>query len=64
MYYARHNNTKYYYIASYFLGKPTNNRARQKIQLNLMKFIKVQNRSGIKLMNRDSLRPSKWVSFV
>ena len=59
-----HNNTKYYLIASYLLGKPTNNRARQKIQQTLMKCIKVQNRSGTKLMNRDSLRPSKWVSFV
>ena len=42
MYNAAHNNTKYYLIASYLLGKPTNNRISQKIQLNLIKFIKVQ----------------------
>ena len=33
----------YYLIASYLLGKPTNNRIRQKIQQNLLKCIKVQN---------------------
>ena len=43
MYYVAHNNTKYYLIASYFLGKSTNNRTRQKIQQNLMKCIKEQN---------------------
>ena len=50
MYYAAHNNTKYYLIASYLPGKPTNNRTRQKIQ-NLMKCIKVQNQSGTKLIS-------------
>ena len=43
-------NTKYYLIASYLLGKPTNSKTRQKIQQNLMKCIKVQNQSGAKLM--------------
>ena len=43
MYYAVHNNTKYYLIASYLLRKPTNNGTRQKIQQYLMKCIKVQN---------------------
>ena len=46
IYYAAHNNTKYYLIAPYLLGKPTNSRTRQKIQQNLMKCIKVQNQSG------------------
>ena len=41
--YVAHNNTKYYLIASYLLGKPTINRTRQKINQNLMKCIKVQN---------------------
>ena len=50
MYYGAHNNSKYYLIASYLLGKPTNNRARYKIQQNLMKCIKVQNQSGTKLI--------------
>ena len=31
IYYTAHNNTKYYLITSYLLGKPTNNRTRQKI---------------------------------
>ena len=51
MYYAAHNNTNYYLIASYLLGKPTNNRIRYKIQQSLMKYIKVQNQSGTKLIN-------------
>ena len=46
IYYAGHNNTKYYLVVSYLHGKPTNNRIRQKIQQNLMKCIKEQNRSG------------------
>ena len=46
IYYVAHNNTKYCLITSYLLGKPTNNRTRQKIQQNLMKCIKVQNQSG------------------
>ena len=50
MYYAAHNNTKYYLIASYLLGKPTNSRTRQKIQQNLMRFKKVQNQSRTKLI--------------
>ena len=50
MYYAAHNNAKYYLIASYLLEKPTNSRTRQKIQQNLMKCIKVQNQSGTKLI--------------
>ena len=50
IYYATHNKTKYYLIASYLLRKPTNSRTRQKIQRNLMRFIKEQNRSGIKLI--------------
>ena len=54
----------YYLIANYLLRKPTNNRTRQKIQLNLLKCIKVQNGSGTKLINWGSLRPSKWVYFV
>ena len=45
MYFAQHNNTKYDLITSYLLGKQTNNRTHQKIQQNLMKCIKVQNRS-------------------
>ena len=45
-----HNNTKYYLIASYLLGKPANSRTHQKIQQNLMKCIKVQNQSGTKLI--------------
>ena len=31
IYYVEYNNTKYYLIASYLLGKPTNNRTSQKI---------------------------------
>ena len=54
IYYVAHNNTKYYLITSYLLGKPTNNRTRQKIQQNLMKWIKVQNQSETKLINWDS----------
>ena len=50
MYYVAHNNTKYYLIASYLPGKPTNNRTHQKIQQNLMNCIKVQNQSGTKLI--------------
>ena len=34
IYYAAHNNTKYYLVASYLLVKPTNNTTRQKIQQN------------------------------
>ena len=30
IYYAAHNSTKYYLIASYLLGKPTNSRTRRK----------------------------------
>ena len=30
IYYVEYNNTKYYLIASYLLGKPTNNRTHQK----------------------------------
>ena len=41
----------YYLIASYLLRKPTNNTTHQKIQLNLLKCIEVQNRSGAKLIN-------------
>ena len=48
IYYVAHNNIKYYLIASYLLGKPTNNRTNQKIKQNLMKCINVQNRSGPK----------------
>ena len=33
------NNTKYFLIASYLLGKPKNNKTRQKTQQNLMKCI-------------------------
>ena len=44
-------NWKYYLIASYLLGNPTNNRTSQKIQQNLLKCIKVQNQSGTKLIN-------------
>ena len=40
IYYAAHNIIKYYLIASYIFGKSINNRARQKIQQNLMKNIK------------------------
>ena len=43
IYFAAHNNTKYYLIASYLLGKPTNSRTRQKIHQSMMKCIKVQN---------------------
>ena len=50
MYYARHNNTKYYLIASYLLRKRANIRTCQKIQQNLTKCIKVQNQSGTKLI--------------
>ena len=64
MYYAAQNNTKYYFIASYLLGKPTNNRSRQKILQNMMKCIKEQNQSGVKLINWTSSRPSKWIYFV
>ena len=64
IYYAAHNNTKYYLIASYLLGKPTNSRTRQKIQQNLMKCIKVQNQSGTKLIKWDSSRSIKWIYFV
>ena len=46
-----HNNAKYYLIASYLLGKQTNNRIHLKIQQNLMKCIKEQNQSGTKLIN-------------
>ena len=59
MYYAAHNNIKYYLIALYLLGKPTNNRISQKIQQSLMKCIKVQNQSGTKLIKWDSSRPIK-----
>ena len=52
------NNTKYYLIASYLLGKPTNNRARKKIQQSLMKCIKDQNWLGTKLINWDSSWPN------
>ena len=41
----------YYLIASCLLGKSKSNRTRQKIQLNLLKCKKVQNRSGTKLIN-------------
>ena len=41
----------YYLIASYLLRKPTNKRTRQKIQHNLMKYIKEQNGKGTKLIN-------------
>ena len=64
MYYATLNNTKYYLIASYLLGKPTNSRTRQKIQLNLMKCIKVQNQLGTKPIKWDSSRSIKWIYFV
>ena len=64
MYYAAHNNTKYYLIASYLLGKPTNNIISQKIQQILMKGIKVQNQSGTKLIKWDSSRSIKWIYFV
>ena len=64
IYYVEYNNTKYYLIASYLLGKPTNNRTSQKILKNLMKCIKVQNQSGTKLIKWDSSRPSKWIYFV
>ena len=41
IYYVAHNDTKYYLIASYLLGKPTNSRTRQKIfKKTLMKCIK------------------------
>ena len=50
IYYAAHNNTKYYLIASYLFEKPTNNRTREKIQQNLMKCIKEQNKSETKLL--------------
>ena len=49
--YTAHNNFKYYLIASYLLAKLTNNRNCQKIEQNLVKCIKVQNRSGTKLIN-------------
>ena len=61
MYYAAHNNTKYYLIASYFLGKSTNSRTRQKIQQSLMKYKKIQNQSGTKQLNetlQDQLNES------
>ena len=35
-------NLIYYLMTSYLLRKPTNNRTRQNMQQNLMKFIKVQ----------------------
>ena len=44
IYSAAHNNTKYFLIASNLHIKPTNSRTRQKIQQNLMKCIKEQNR--------------------
>ena len=59
MYNAARNNTKYYLIASYLLGKPTNSRIRQKIQQNLLKCIKVQNQSGTKLIKIGSSRSIK-----
>ena len=63
IYYVAHNNTKYYFIASYLLGKPTNSRTRQKIHQNLMKCIKVQNQSGTNLIKWDSSRSIKWIYF-
>ena len=63
IYYKAFNN-KYYLIASYLLGKPTNSRTRQKIQQNLMKCIKVQNQSGTKPIRWDSSRSIKWIYFV
>ena len=54
----------FYLIASYLIGKPTNNSTRQKIQQNLMKFIKEQNRSITKLINWDSSKPNKLIYFV
>ena len=51
MYYAEHNNTIYYLIASYLLWKPTDNITSLEMQQNQMKSIKVQNRSGTKLIN-------------
>ena len=54
----------YYLIASYLLGKLTNNKTRQKIQQNLMKCIKVQNQSRTKLTNWDFSIPSKSIYFV
>ena len=59
MNYAEKNNTKYYLISSYLHGKSTNSRISQKIQQNLMKFIKVQNQSGTKLINWESSTPIK-----
>ena len=56
--------SKYYLIASYLLGKSTNNRTCQKIQQNIMKCIEVQNQSGAKLIKWDSSRPIKWIYFV
>ena len=64
IYYAAHNNTKYYLVASYLLGKPTNSRTRQKIHQILMKRIKVQNQSGTKLIKLDSSRSIKWIFFL
>ena len=63
-YYAAHNNTKYYLIASCLLGKQTNSRTLQKIQQNLMKCVKVTNQSGTKLIKWDSSRSIKWIYFV
>ena len=63
IYYAAHNNTKYYLIASYLLGKSKNNRTRQKILQNLMKCIIEQIRSGTKQINWDSSRQKKMNLF-
>ena len=61
IYYVANNNTKYYLIAQYLLGKLTNSRSSQKIQQSLMKCIKVQSWSGTKLINWDSSRQCKWI---
>ena len=48
--YITHNNTKYYLIAYYLPAKQIN-RANQTIKQYLIKCIKVQNRSGTKLIS-------------
>ena len=41
IYFVAHNNTKYYLIASYLLGKPTNNRTSQKNTTKLDEVYKI-----------------------
>ena len=65
IYYAEHNNTKYYFISQYRDVMPAKRkRTHQTIQQNLIKLIKNQNWLGAKLINWGSSRPTKWIHFT